>query len=146
VYALQLVEVLAIDFGIRTEEVEVCAQRLPFALRLRLLLCQLVALALMNVKNFDLHVLGALRQISEHCSTFAQIPDHVAADIAVKDRARERILEQDLYHLSNLRFDVTVSAVAAKSTEKLPTRPAIFSHDAVMNTTQRSRRALTIGV
>ena len=108
VYALQLVEVLAVDVGVRAEEVEMCAQRLPFALRLRPLLGELVALALVNVKNFDLHVLGALRQIREHGSPFAEVTDHVAADIAVKDRARQRILEQDLYHLSIRRLDATV--------------------------------------
>src|SRR5688500_3981708 len=96
---LQLFEVLAVDFGIRAEEVEVCAQRLPFARRLQLLLRPLVALALVNVKDVDLHVLGPAREIRENGRPLAQVTDHAAADVAGEDRARERVLEQDPNHL-----------------------------------------------
>ena len=96
---LELVELLPVHFGIRAEEVQMRTQRLPLALGLDFLLCQLVTLPFMDVKNLDLHVLGALRQVGEHGSSLAEIPDHVAADIATEDRARQRVLEQDFYHL-----------------------------------------------
>jgi len=99
VYALQLIEVFAVDFGVRAEKVEVRPKRLPFALLLYFLLGHLVAFAFVNMNDFNLHVLASARQISEDCGPLAEVPDHVAADIAAEDRARQRILEQDLYHL-----------------------------------------------
>jgi hypothetical protein len=58
-----------------------------------------MALAFVNVKNVDLQVLGPARQIREDGRPLAQVPDHVTADVAREHRARERVLEQDLYHL-----------------------------------------------
>lgn len=118
VYALQLLEVLAVNFRIGTEEVKVCAQWLPLALRLHLLFGQLVAFAFVNVQNVDLHVLRPAWQIRENGSPLTEIPDHVAANVAVEDRARQRVLEQDLYHLSNRRLSKTVATVAGNLPKK----------------------------
>ena len=97
--ALQFVEMLAVDFGVRAEKIEMCAQRLPLAFGLRLLLRDLMALTLMNVKDIYLQILGPSRHVGEYSCPFAQLSDHVAADVAREDRARERVLEQDLDHL-----------------------------------------------
>ncbi len=99
VNALQLVEMLAVHFRVCTKEVEVCAERLPFTLRFRFLLGYLVALTLVNMKDLYLQVLGPARHIGEHSRPLAQLTNHVAANVAGKDRARERVLEQDLDHL-----------------------------------------------
>jgi hypothetical protein len=97
--SFQLFQVLAVDFRIRTKEVEVRAQRLPLALLLHLLFSELVAFAFVNVKDFDLHVLAPARQIRENGSPLAEVADHVAADVAAEHGAGQRILEEDLYHL-----------------------------------------------
>jgi len=98
VNAFEFVEVLAVDFGVRAQEVEMCAERLPFALRLRLLLRNLVALTLVNMKDLYFQVLGPACHVGEYSCPLAQLSDHVAADVAREDRARERVLEQDLDH------------------------------------------------
>jgi hypothetical protein len=53
----------------------------------------------MNVKNVDLHVLGASCKIREDGGPFGEVPNHVATDVTAEDGARQRILEQDLDHL-----------------------------------------------
>ena len=98
-YALQLLELLAVDLSIRTEEVQVCPKRLPFAFLLRILFGEFVAFAFVDMKNVNLHVLTSARQIRKDGRPLAKISDHVAADVAAKHGAGERILEQDLYHL-----------------------------------------------
>ena len=95
----QLVELLAVDFDVRAEEVEVCPERLPLAFLFHLLLSQLVAFAFVNMNDIDFHVLTSARQIGEDRGPLAEVPYHVTADIAADDGARQRILEQDLYHL-----------------------------------------------
>lgn len=102
VNTLQLVELLAVDFGVRAEEVEVRSERLPFALGLGLLFRDLVALALVNMKNLDLEILGSPRHIGENRRALAEVSDHVATHVAGEHRARERVFEQDLDHLRNL--------------------------------------------
>ena len=98
-YALQLIELLAVNFGVSAEEVEVRAQGLPLAFRLHSLLGQLMAFAFVNMKNVDFHVLAPARQIREDGCPLTEVADHVAANVAAEDRARKRILDQDLYHL-----------------------------------------------
>src|SRR5690348_12576172 len=90
---------LSVDFRVRTEEVEMSAERLPFTFGLGLLFSYLVALTFVNVKHIYLQVLGSARHVGEHGGPLAELADHVAANIAGKDRARKRVLEQDLDHL-----------------------------------------------
>jgi hypothetical protein len=99
VYALELVQLFAVDLSVRAEEVQMCAQRLPLAFLLHLLLRELVALPLMHMKNVDLHVFASAGQIGEDSSALSEVPDHVTANVAAENRARQRILEEDLDHL-----------------------------------------------
>ena len=99
VYALKLLELFTVDFRIGAKEVEMRAQGLPLALLLYLLLGELVALAFVNMKNLDLHVLTPAWQIRENRGALTEIPNHIAANVTTEDGARERILEQDLNHL-----------------------------------------------
>ena len=128
----QLVEVLTVDLGVGAEEVKVGPERLPFRLAFHLLLDELVALAFVNVKNVDFHVLGPARQISKDGSSLAQLPDHVTADVTGEDRTGERILEQNLDHfvLFVMKFDAATSApvpvAVRKSTEKRHDLPHLF--------------------
>jgi hypothetical protein len=58
-----------------------------------------VAFAFVDMKDIDLHVLGSARQIGEYGCPFGEVADHVTAKVAGEHGARERILEEDLYHL-----------------------------------------------
>src|SRR6478672_1859456 len=112
---LQLVELFAVHFGVRAQEVQVCTKRLPLALGRHLLFCKLVALTFMDMKDIDLHVFGPARQIRKYCGAFAEVADHVATDVTAEDGARQRILEQDLDHLCSLK---SLMAIAGSSIRK----------------------------
>ena len=98
VNALQFIELLSIHLGIRAEEVEMGAQRLPLTFLLHLLFGELVALTFVYMKHVYLHVLAPAWQVCEYRRPLGEVPDHVAAYIAAEDGAGERVLEQDLNH------------------------------------------------
>lgn len=98
-YSLQFFELLAVNLGVRTEEIEVRSQRLPFTLLLHFLLGKLVAFTFVDMKNVDLHVFAPAWQIRKHGGSLAEVADHVAANITAEHGAGKRILEQDLDHL-----------------------------------------------
>ena len=98
-YSLEFLELLAVDLGVRAQEIKVSTQRLPFALLFQFLLGELVAFAFVDMKNVDLHVFAPARQIRKNRGTLAEIADHVAANITAEHGAGKRILEQDLDHL-----------------------------------------------
>jgi hypothetical protein len=134
VYPLKFFELLAVDFGVRTEEIEVRPQRLPLALLLHFLLGKLVAFAFMDMKNVDLHVFAPARQIREHSGPLAEVTNHVTANVTAEHGAGKRILEQDFDHLfysylvNENCCKPWLSAAATKSTEKERTMPVLFSH------------------
>jgi hypothetical protein len=125
---LQLVELFAVHFGVRTQEVQVRTKRLPLALGGHLLFCELVALTLMDMKDIDLHVFGPARQIRKDCGAFAEVANHVATDVTAEDGARQRILEQDLDHLCSLKSLMAIAeSIDRKSTEKARYIPVLVA-------------------